>query len=200
MMYKFKCTHRFTSMHTIPGCSSSNASSLTRCLSQQLDIRACHQGDQQSCLSDDRQLALLGGLQELVGLQQINTFLCSHQLLHWGHDGAEPCIPITDEVLGWPMLYRCKGADAIHPNTTASLTCNRSTWKGRLASTFYQEAVSRLVTSPRSGRPICPPSVTGKPVKPNLLFNSSSSFRKHPTSISAERGFTHQTPHYGQMA
>lgn len=97
----------------------------------------------------------------------------------------------------------CTGVKVLMPyiqTSTASLTCNRSTCKGRLASTFYQEAVSRLVTSPRSGRPICPPSVTGKPVKPNLLFNSSSSFRKHPTSISAERGFTHQTPHYGQMA
>lgn len=107
---------------------------------------------------------------------------------HWWSPWLAPC---------------CTGVKVLMPyiqTSTASLTCNRSTCKGRLASTFYQEAVSRLVTSPRSGRPICPPSVTGKPVKPNLLFNSSSSFRKHPTSISAERGFTHQTPHYGQMA
>lgn len=43
-----------------------------------------------------------------------------------------------------------------------------------------QGSVSRLVTSPKSGWPILPPAVTGKPVKPSLLFNSSNSWHPQP--------------------
>mmetsp|Transcript_89433 Transcript_89433/g.213653 ORF Transcript_89433/g.213653 Transcript_89433/m.213653 type:complete len:241 (-) Transcript_89433:215-937(-) len=39
----------------------------------------------------------------------------------------------------------------------------------------WMKSVSRLVTRPKSLAPICPLSVTGKPVKPSLLFRLSSS-------------------------
>ena len=44
---------------------------------------------------------LLGGLQDVVGLHQIDAFLHCDQVLHRRHDFAEPRVAVGDEVLGW---------------------------------------------------------------------------------------------------
>ncbi len=191
MMYEFKPTHQFTSTHAIPRCSSSDAFSLPvafACPSSLISVRATR--------ATNSPVSVMIG--NLPFLEVCKSLLACNKSI--------PSFAVTNSFTGVMMeLSRvflslmkslvgpcCTGVKVLMPynqTSTSQLTCNRSTCKGRLASTLYQEAVSRLVTNPRSGRPICPFSVTGKPVKPNLLFNSSSSFRKHPrTSISAERG------------
>lgn len=192
---------------------------------------------------------LLGGLQDVVGLQQIDPFLHRDQVLHRRHDLAEPRVAVGDDdsvtgntakirdgllskkylkswvwyflmclcvFFGWLLntvdmfCYFWWGwmAENIQnrvlnqkkklgvPTTTSHNACVVRPSIGNPINIYQplgpenqrppgpppaiQGSVSRLVTSPKSGWPILPPAVTGKPVKPSLLFNSSNSWHPQP--------------------